>query len=238
MAEREVRYCTTEDGVRIAYCVEGEGPALLVCPMLVESFSLDSLDRVEFTSRLGAGRSLIRYDMRGTGLSQRDVSQVSLDTMLTDLRAVVQVVGRPVSIWGDTGSGLTAIKYAAETAGSLDALILYGAYARPLDFLTRESMDAFATLAEANWQVAARTFADLGDAPPENGLVWAQSASGTVVAELLRSAIDADVSPFLSKITARTLVINRLDDIFCPISVAQGLAAKIRNVRLVTPPGL
>ena len=49
---------------------------------------------------------------------------------------------------------------------------------------------------------------------PRTGSVWAQSANGTVVAELLRSAIDADVSPFLSKIKARTLVINRLDDIF------------------------
>lgn len=35
--EREVRYCTTEDGVNSAYCVEGEGPALLIIPLFVES---------------------------------------------------------------------------------------------------------------------------------------------------------------------------------------------------------
>ncbi len=38
--EPEVRYCTTEDGVRIAYCVEAKGPPLLVVPFFVTSFSL------------------------------------------------------------------------------------------------------------------------------------------------------------------------------------------------------
>jgi len=35
--EREVRDCTSEDGTRIAYCVEGDGPALLECPGTWES---------------------------------------------------------------------------------------------------------------------------------------------------------------------------------------------------------
>ena len=42
--EREVRYCTTEDGVNIAYCVEGDGPTtILALPAFVESFSLDHM---------------------------------------------------------------------------------------------------------------------------------------------------------------------------------------------------
>ena len=51
----EVRYCTTEDGVRIAYCVEGEGPALIVCPQFGRSFSLFEIflfsDRGEFVAK-------------------------------------------------------------------------------------------------------------------------------------------------------------------------------------------
>jgi len=72
--EREVRYCTTEDGVRIAYCAEGEGPPLLVCPFFVESFALSHIvgEAYEgFFRRLGRDRRLVRYDARGTGLSQR-----------------------------------------------------------------------------------------------------------------------------------------------------------------------
>ena len=42
--EREVRYCTTEDGVHIAYCIEGDGPAtILAVPAMIETFSLDHL---------------------------------------------------------------------------------------------------------------------------------------------------------------------------------------------------
>ena len=60
MAEREVRYCTTEDGVRIAYCVEGEGPPLLVMQFFVESFSLDHRlpEQVAFMENCGAGDGL------------------------------------------------------------------------------------------------------------------------------------------------------------------------------------
>jgi len=52
--EREVRYCTTDDGVRIAYCVEGEGSALVLMPFFVESFSLDHLapEFLDFHRRL------------------------------------------------------------------------------------------------------------------------------------------------------------------------------------------
>ena len=170
MAEREVRYATTKDGVSIAYCVEGEGPALLVAARCWSNrFHWIRSTASSSRSRLGAGRSLIRYDMRGTGLSQRDVPHVPSTRCSLTCEQLFGLSGSRFSSWHC--SGLTAIKYAAETAGS-DALILYGAYAWPLDFLTRESMDAsrHGRLAEVDWQVAARTFADLGDAPPENGL--------------------------------------------------------------------
>ena len=69
--EREVRYCTTEDGVRIAYMVEGEGPPLVVVPVASESFSVEHVfpERQEFMRALGRGRKLVRYDNRGCGLS-------------------------------------------------------------------------------------------------------------------------------------------------------------------------
>jgi hypothetical protein len=58
--EREARYCTTEDGVRIAYCVEGEGPVLLICPVMWASFSVDHLppDFARLYEALGQGRKL------------------------------------------------------------------------------------------------------------------------------------------------------------------------------------
>lgn len=77
--EREVRYCTTEDGVRFAYGAEGQGPPLVICHGAIESISLDPLFGTpqHFFRRLQRGRRLIRFDMRGTGLSQRDVADLS-----------------------------------------------------------------------------------------------------------------------------------------------------------------
>ncbi len=70
MAEREIRYCTSEEGVRIAYCVEGDGPTtILALPAFNESFALDHLMPVyqQFYRDIGAGRRVIRFDDRGPG---------------------------------------------------------------------------------------------------------------------------------------------------------------------------
>src|SRR3970282_1494957 len=74
--EREVRYCTTEDGVRIAYCSQGEGSPLVITPIFVESFSLYHLlpEIDQFLERLLPVRRVVLYDIRGAGLSQRDVT--------------------------------------------------------------------------------------------------------------------------------------------------------------------
>ena len=59
MSEREIRYCTAEDGVRIAYNVTGEGPPLIVCHEGLESFTLDHVvtGLEDFFDELGAGGS-------------------------------------------------------------------------------------------------------------------------------------------------------------------------------------
>jgi pimeloyl-ACP methyl ester carboxylesterase len=122
-----IRYCTTEDGVRIAYSVEGDGPPLLVCPQFVESFSLVHLfpPYATFMRRLGEGRTLIRYDIRGTGLSQREVADVSCAGRAADVKAVAEAAAMgPVSLWAPTGMGTPAIAFAVQHPELLAALIL------------------------------------------------------------------------------------------------------------------
>jgi class 3 adenylate cyclase len=246
MSEREVRYCTTDDGVRIAYCVEGEGPPLLICPQFVESFSLDHLnpDRAAFIRRLGEGRRLVRYDMRGVGLSQRDADEMFPESMARDLRAVADAVGEPLSIWAPTTSGPRAIRFAVTAREMVRKLILYGTFARTLDCMTVESLRGFESLARANWEVAAQTLADLGSArtraaetAARAGQIFAESTTGETVARFIASAVQDDVSDLLPRIRLPTLVIHRLNDTFCPVTVGQALAARIPDARLVTPPG-
>ena len=95
MAEGEVRYCTTSDGVRIAYSVEGSGPPLVICCEFFNSFSFDHEypELNEFYARLGEGHTVVRFDPRGVGLSDRDPTDVSAAALASDIDAVVQAAG-------------------------------------------------------------------------------------------------------------------------------------------------
>ncbi len=245
--EREVRYCTTEDGVRIAYCVEGEGPPLVVCPVLLESFSLNHLmpELEDFYRRIGAGRRLVHYDCRNTGLSERHVEDFSLGATVLDMEAVADAAGLArFAIWAPSNSGPKAIKYAAEHSGRVSALVLCGTFARALDAFTPEALQAFEALALSDWELFCRTTSDMGaarveagDAPLRAAKHSSQSADGQAMARFIRQNVDVDVTPCLAAISARTLVVHRIAHSIYPVALGQALAAGIPGARLVTPPG-
>jgi class 3 adenylate cyclase/DNA-binding CsgD family transcriptional regulator len=244
--EREVRYCTSEDGVRIAYCVEGEGPPLVYLPFLVESFSLDHLlpEGQQFLRRLGQGRPLVRFDARGTGLSQRDVADMSHAAFVRDLEAVVRAAGlKRFSILAGSTFGPVAIAYAARHPRHVGRLILLRSYARLLDAFSRETLGGFTQLARANWALTARTFADMAAdaaARPEFvepilawAEIWRQSTTGDEMARRIEQDIELDVTALLPRVKALTLVISYPDDAVFPVALGQQLAAAIPNARFL-----
>ena len=241
--EREVRYCTTSDGVRIAYCVEGEGPPLIALPVWFESFSLGHLvpEYPEFMRRLGQGRQLVRFDSRGFGLSQRDVTDMSFVALARDLEAVVRALRlKRFSLWG-AGSigGPRAIGYAARHPRHVGRLILFKTFARTLDLFSREMLEGLIQLTRANWDVAARTLADTGTRLdfPEAGVRVAewyrQSTTGDVMARLIEANIELDLTGLLPQVKAPTLVISLLDDVLYPVALGQQIAAAIPNARFL-----
>ncbi|MBI1886406.1 MAG: adenylate/guanylate cyclase domain-containing protein [Chloroflexi bacterium] len=240
----EVRYCTTEDGVRIAYTVEGEGPTLVICHGAIGSFSLDHLFATPQQSfpGFGRGRRRIRFDGRGTGLSQRDVADLSHAALVRDLEAVVRAAGlKSFSLWGPVWAGPRAIEYAARHPRQVHRLILSRTFARVLDVFSREMLEGLIQLARANWDFAARTFANMavGTELPELNLRVAegyrQSTSGDVVARALEQNMHSDVTGLLQQVKAPTLVISFREDTLFPVGVALGqqLAAAIPNGRLL-----
>lgn len=80
MADREIRYCVTDDGVSIAYSVEGDErhPPLVWIPGWVSHVELDgqTRDTLGVTAILGPVR-FITFDKRGTGLSGRGIADFS-----------------------------------------------------------------------------------------------------------------------------------------------------------------
>src|SRR5262245_5298124 len=90
--EREIRYCTTDDGVRIAYAVSGDGPVTLVhAPNLFHSIlQTEQLpSRQRWMEQLLPHFRVLRYDPRGTGMSQLEVDDVSPEAWVADLLAVI-----------------------------------------------------------------------------------------------------------------------------------------------------
>ena len=94
MDQPDVRYCMTDDGVRLAYYVMGEGPPLVRASgfpsHLTSMWSMPGAG--DGARRLAQEHQVVSYDPRGMGLSQR-VLDFSLDTRVADLRAVVRHVG-------------------------------------------------------------------------------------------------------------------------------------------------
>ena len=240
--EREVRYCTTDDGVRIAYRVEGEGPPLLVVPLFIGSFSLFHLVPLleDFMRQIGRGRQLIHYDVRGTGLSQQEVNDLSPAATLLDVEAVVRSLElKRFSLWGMAIGGPRAIEYAASHPRQVDKLILSGTFARLLDVFAREALQGFAQLARANWEVVSRTFADLGIRrhDEQEGLSWAEwyrkSITGETMAGFIDRHVELDVTHLLPRVKCPTLVLHFLSDPLYPFALGQRLAQAIPQASLV-----
>lgn len=239
--DQAVRYCTTEDGVRIAYCVEGEGPPLLFVHY-VYAFSLSHLVPLynDAIRRIGEGRSLIRYDMRGSGLSQREVDDFSPDAAIRDIHAVVRALGlERVAILGAASGGGRAIDYTAHHPESVAALILYEAYPKLSEIFPRELLHSFALLARANWRNATRSLSDIATRTRDEveQLQWMQltqdSISGENMARLVEAHLDYDVSDLLARVQCPALVCHSRNDVQWPFALGRRLAEGIANARLV-----
>jgi pimeloyl-ACP methyl ester carboxylesterase/DNA-binding CsgD family transcriptional regulator len=239
--ESDVRYCTTEDGVRIAYCVVGDGPPLLLCHAFwAFSVSHISPSFEDALRQIGRGRALIRYDARGTGLSQPDVEDVSPEAMVRDVVAVVDSLDLArFHLMGAALGGFRAIEYAARQPARVAGLVLYDTFARLQDSFPKPFLEALAQLSRANWQFATRTMSDAGILRnnPKLGLQWAEiiqnSLPGETMARLIESHMDVDANPFLPQVRCPTVVCHSRRDPLYPYVLGRRLAEAIPNAQLV-----
>jgi class 3 adenylate cyclase len=244
--KREIRYCTADDGVLVAYSVEGSGPSLLLCPHLIESFAFEdsAASFAEFVTLLGRGRTIIRYDLRGTGLSDRDPADLSLGGQVLDLEAVVAAAGvGAVAIMAPTLSGARAVAFAARHPDLVRSLVLYGTGASGDEVMSAEEAHALALLAKTDWVVGSITLADLGgrqewaEVNTEYAEWYRVSADGPTAARIIEECHLSDVRSMLERVMCPTLVLHRPNDPAIPFSCAQALASGIPDARLVPLPG-
>ena len=129
--KQQIRFCAARDGVRIAFATAGEGPPLVRVNNWFTHLELDWVNPVwqHWSEFLADRRMLVRYDPRGSGLSDRDPADVSLDALVSDLNAVVDALGLSrFSLIGLCQGGAIAIAYAARHPERVSRLVLYDSY--------------------------------------------------------------------------------------------------------------
>lgn len=247
---QRMRVCRTSDGVRLAVAACGEGIPLVRPPTWFNHLDHDwgVQFRGAFYQRLAEQVQLIRYDGRGSGLSDREVPEMSFAALERDLDAVVDGLGlQRYALLGISQGGAIAIAHAARHPDRVSRLILVGAYAMGRDYRGSarevETGGAQLTLMRHGWgdphSVFLKSFSMhyFPGAPAEElaALAELQRASMSAQGALnLRGLCDRiDVCDALPHVRAPTLVVHSRHDNAVPLSEGQRLARDIPNARLV-----
>jgi pimeloyl-ACP methyl ester carboxylesterase/DNA-binding CsgD family transcriptional regulator len=198
---------------------------------------------------LAEGRTLVRYDQRGSGLSDRDVTRFSIDAWVEDLEAVVEAAGLDqFALLGLSNAAAVAVAYAARHPERVSHLVLCGGFAQgrlaqDRSPQARAEVEAFASLIRDGWggtNPAFRRFFTalfVPDATHEQ-MTWLDEMQRVSVsadtAALIRLARDeVDVTELLEHVVTPTLVFHAKDDAAVPFEQGLLLASSITDARFV-----
>jgi class 3 adenylate cyclase len=239
--QQQIRFCTTSDGVRIAYSTIGEGPPLLFLPGWITHLELD-MDmqwRGDQIRAFARHFTVGRFDKRGSGLSDRGIDDFSIDARLRDVDAVLAALKwKRMAIFAISEGGPAAITFAARNPRRVSHLALYATFARGSRLGTPETQEALLSLIRAQWGIGSEAMASIflpsADHRDEFAAFQRRSATKDDAVAALRSNYDMDVTGLLPKVRCPTLILHSRRDRAVPYEQARVLAAGIPGARLVT----
>lgn len=243
---QEIRYCRTADGVHLALATLGEGSPVVRAPIWMSHVEHDLRTTMwrEVLDVIGGAHQLIRYDARGTGLSDRN-AEISFEAGVSDLETVIEAAGlKRFALLGISQGAAVSIAYAARHPERVSRLVLAGGYARgPLVVAPERAaaVEAMATLVSEQWgsdnPAFRQLFTSLGfpDASAaqmhELNELQRVSASGETAARILMMLAHVDVSAELSQVRTPTLVLHSRDDAWVPAERSREIARGIPGAR-------
>jgi len=248
---QQIRFCTSTDGVRIAYAVMGEGAPFVWGPHFLTHLEFDLTSPVwrPWLVELSRHNTFIRYDARGCGLSDREITDLSFDASLADLKAVVDASRLDrFALFGASQGASAAIAYAARHPERITHLVIYGGYLRgplrrnPTPEQTR-ALRATLELVEVGWGLDNPAYRQLftsifiPDATPEQA-GWFNEHERTcttpeMAARLIASFGSIDVTDLASKVRCPTLVLHARGDLRVPFEEGRMVASLIAGARFV-----
>jgi pimeloyl-ACP methyl ester carboxylesterase/DNA-binding CsgD family transcriptional regulator len=250
----ETRFCTTSDGVRLAYAVDGDGPPLVKASNWMTHLDYERRSPVwrHWIRELSRGRTLVRYDERGCGLSDRRFDGIpTLDRFVGDLSAVIDAAGlERFALLALSGGGPTAIEYAARNPERVTRLVLYGTWSRGRELRSEAEADQARLMGEllrVGWGGAVPAFRQVFSAiyipgAGEEQKRWYDelqqaSSSGETASRLWRSRNRIDVTETVRRVAQPTLVIHARGDGAVPYEEGRRLASLLPDARFVTLEG-
>ena len=252
-ARQEIRYCTTDDGVQLAYASIGDGPPLVKASNWLTHLDFEWGSPIwrHWWAALSQHHRVIRYDERGNGLSARDVPSVSFDSWVRDLETVVDAAGLDrFPLLGISRGGAIALAYAVRHPERVTHLVLYGAFSSGRNHWATppqlEARRAVVSLTRLGWGLKNPAFCKLftcmfiPDATPAHEAWFDElqrvSTSPEYAARLMETDDGIDVRPLMPLVRVPTLVIHCDCDRVVPPKAGQLLAATIPGARYVSLP--
>ncbi len=243
--EPSIQYAKTEDGINIAYWTLGEGgtPLIIGPPLGWSHIALEWQipELMAWYERLARHRTIVRFDPRGYGLSQRELNDDEIAGYLgpMDIAAIAARLDAPrVSILGLAVTNASGAAFAAERPDQVEDLILL-APASGKDFTSNPKIRSVIALIEEDWGVFTETWAHVflgwtkGSRRAHQWAIFIQrSTSQENEIRLSDGALSFDFSPLLPAIQARTLVI-RVARGSGSLETSQLVAAGVKDARLV-----
>lgn len=251
---QQIRFAETPDGVRIAYAIAGQGPPLVRAAHWLSHLEAEWHSPLwrPWLQGMAQRHTLIRYDERGCGLSDRHVEGFSFDDWVRDLEVVVDACGlERFALAGMSQGGPIAIAYAAKHPQRVSHLVLYGTYLRGRSYQSgaerERETETLIRLIELGWGRAGSPYADifaslfLGQPDAEQRRefieIQRQSTSQATAAAIVRGFDAINVTDIARTLSVPALVLHARDDARVPFEEGRRTASLIPGARLVALEG-
>ena len=248
---QSIRYLKTRDGVRLAWAALGQGPVLVKAATWLShlTYDLESPIWRHWVEFLSNHYRLIRYDERGSGMSDWEVADLSAARWGEDLEAVIEAsdAGEQFVLLGMSQGAAAAITYAVRHPERVSRLVLYGGY--PTGWAQFPDSDgyrryrAIVDLVQLGWGKDNPAFRQLftaqfvPGASPEQ-FAWfnelcRRTTTPEIATRLLVARGDLNVRDLLAQVHVPTLVLHARHDEIVPFEAGKWLATEIPNAEFV-----
>lgn len=251
VSDQDIQFCRAEDGTALAYATSGNGPPLVKAANWLTHLEFDWTSPLDARQirRLSEHHTLLRYDGRGNGLSDWDTENLSFETMVTDLEAVVDTAGLDrFPLIGMSQGAAVAIAFAARHPQRVSHLVLHGGFASGWlitgsDAL-RQEREAVRALLTTQWGNDNPSFRNLISThfipgASDQEVSWfsdfqRKTTSAANVSRFMQAFGEIDVRDQLPRIQAPTLVMHSRGDEMVDMDATRELVSGISGAKFIS----